>query len=75
MTFVPGPLYSFCGMSSSKERKRRQKRRGSERHKELKLAYEESKKALEREQKSKRHWNGEATSVKYYDLSLYVYDI
>lgn len=45
---------SMESMSSSKDRKRRQKRRGSERHKELKLAYEESKKALEREQRVKK---------------------
>ena len=41
-------------MSKSKDRKHRQKKRGNERQIELKLAYNESKKALEKEQRVKK---------------------
>ena len=45
-------IMSSC--RKSKDRKRRQRKRGNERHYELKLAYDESKKALEREQRFKK---------------------
>ena len=45
-------IMSSC--RKSKDRKRRQRKRGNERHNELKLAYDESKKALEREQRFKK---------------------